>query len=251
MESTTSQKVNPENENRCFEIYLDESDEQTKAIFAAQRKSRTLDGWKDEQLKKKVRKIHHNAQRLLRPLKVIIPYVDLLEFPQSWLRGRRDHDRFLSLIEGIAFLHQYQRTIGNQNGKEYIEASIEDYSHAFDLAQRVFANTLGDLPKPVADVMKLIEEMLGKHQKSEFTRRDVREFSKLPDHLLKKHMRAIEDLEYVSVTRAPQGGSFLYRLLPKQKDPPVLTGLTPPKILQEKWNKWVKSGSTPEKPLKD
>jgi len=34
MESTTSQKVNPENENRCFELYLDESDEQTKASTA-------------------------------------------------------------------------------------------------------------------------------------------------------------------------------------------------------------------------
>ncbi len=250
MESTTSQKVNPENENRCFEIYLDESDEQTKAIFAAQRKARTLDGWKVERLKEKVRKTHHNAQRLLRPLKVIIPYVDLLEFPQSWLRGRRDHDRFLSLIEGIAFLHQYQRTIGQDGNQEYIEASVEDYAHAYDLAQTVFANTLGDLPKPVMDVMKQIEAMLGQYQKSEFTRRDVREFTRLPDHLLKKHMRAIEDLEYVSVTRAPQGGSFRYRLLPKQKAPPVLEGLTPPEQLKEKWDKWVQSGSAPQNPLK-
>lgn len=257
MESTTSQKVNPENENRCFELYLDESDAQTRAIFAAQRKSRTLEGWKVERLKEKVRTLHHNAQRLLRPLKVIIPYVDLLEFPQSWLRGRRDHDRFLSLIEGIAFLHQYQRNVKElgSEGREahpdatsrcYIEASVEDYAHAYDLAQTVFANTLGDLPKPVADLMKQIESM----KQTEFTRRDVREFTKLPDHLLKKHMRAIEDLEYVSVTRAAQGGSFRYRLLPKQKDPPLLSGLTPPDELEEKWDKWAKSGSAPKIPLK-
>ena len=100
------------------------------------------------------------------------------------------------------------------------------------------------------DVMKQIEAMLGQYQKSEFTRRDVREFTRLPDHLLKKHMRAIEDLEYVSVTRAPQGGSFRYRLLPKQKAPPVLEGLTPPEQLKEKWDKWVKSGSAPQNPLK-
>ncbi len=101
-------------------------------------------------------------------------------------------------------------------------------------------------PKPVADLMKQIESM----KQTEFTRRDVREFTKLPDYLLKKHMRAIEDLEYVSVTRAAQGGSFRYRLLPKQKDPPVLAGLTPPAQLEEKWDKWVKSGSTPENPPK-
>ncbi len=243
MESTTSQKVNPENENRCFELYLDESDEQTKAIFAAQRKARTLDGWKTERLREKVRKTHHDAQRLLRPLKVIIPYVDLLEFPQSWLRGRRDHDRFLSLIEGIAFLHQYQRTIGTDRGAEYIEADVADYAHAYDLAQTVFANTLGDLPKPVADLMTRIEAMLAESGKSEFTRREVREYTRLPDHLLKRHMRAVEDLEYVSVTRASQGGSFRYRLLPGRKAPPVLDGLMTPETLAEKWDNWNKSGT--------
>lgn len=237
MESTTSQKVNPENENRCFELYLDESDEQTRAIFAAQRKARTLDGWKTERLKEKVRKTHHDAQRLLRPLKVIVPYVDLLEFPKEWLRGRRDHDRFLSLIEGIAFLHQYQRTIGTDGGAEYIEAAIEDYAHAYDLAQTVFANTLGDLPKPVVDLVAEIKKMLGKREKAEFTRRDVREFTRLPDHIVKRHMRCLEDLEYVHVTRAPNGGSFRYRLLPNSAASPVLAGLTPPDELAERWKK--------------
>lgn len=230
MESTTSHKVNPENENRCFEIYLDESDAQTRAIFAAQRKSRTLDGWKIERLKEKVRTLHHNAQRLLRPLKVIIPYVDLLEFPQSWLRGRRDHDRFLSLIEGIAFLHQYQRKIGEDNGQQYIEASLEDYAHAHDLAQSVFTNTLGDLPKPVADLLGQIRKM----GKPDFTRRDVREFTKLPDHLVKRQMRTLEDLEYVSVSRAPSGSSFRYRLFAKEESSPALDGLTTPEELRMK-----------------
>ena len=230
MESTTSHKVNPENENRCFEIYLDESDAQTRAIFAAQRKSRTLEGWKVERLKEKVRTLHHHAQRLLRPLKVIIPYVDLLEFPQSWLRGRRDHDRFLSLIEGIAFLHQYQRHIGEDNGQQYIEASVEDYAHAHDLAQTVFANTLGDLPKPVMDLLAQIRKM----KKAEFTRRDVREFTKLPDHLVKRQMRTLEELEYVSVARSPSGGSFRYRLFAMEKSSPALSGLTPPEELRQK-----------------
>ncbi len=258
MESTTSQKVNPENENRCFELYLDESDEQTKAIFAAQRRSRTLDGWKTERLREKVRKTHHDAQRLLRPLKVIIPYVDLVEFPQSWLRGRRDHDRFLSLIEGIAFLHQYQRTIGTDAGAEYIEADVEDYAHAYDLAQTVFANTLGDLPKPVVDLVGQIEKMLDGRQKAEpgrsgdrlpqgspkggtksnqFTRRDVREFTRLPDHIVKRHMRTLEELEYVDVTRAASGGSYRYRLLPNHSASPVLAGLTPPEQLAELYQK--------------
>ena len=237
MESTTSQKINPENENRCFELYLDESEAQTKAIFAAQRQARTLGGWKVERLREKVRQKHHHAQRLLKPLKVIIPYVDLIEFPPSWLRGRRDHDRFLSLIEGIAFLHQYQRTIGTDGGKEYIEASFEDYAHAYDLAQVVFANTLGDLPKPVSDLLRQIESMIEKSGKNSFTRREVREFTRLPDHMVKRHMRALEELEYVNVTRTASGGSYRYKLLPETITSPALKGLGHPDELEKRGKK--------------
>ena len=250
MESTTSQSINPENENRCFELYLDESDEQTRAIFAAQRKARTLEGWKVERKRAQLRRVHHDAQRLLRPLKVIIPYIDAIDFPESWLRGRRDHDRFLSLIEGIAFLHQLQREIGEDDGEEYILAAPEDYAIAYDLAAHVFGNTLGDLPKPVADLVAEIEAMLEKTSKKDFTRRDVREHTRLPDYLLKRHMRAIEDLEHVEVQRAGRGGSFRYRLVEGHKSPPVLEGLSSPEALAEKWNKWDKSGTGPKTSLR-
>ena len=251
MESTTSQNVNPENENRCFELYLDESDAQTRAIFAAQRKARTLEGWKVERRREAVRRVHHNAQRLLRPLKVIIPFIDAIDFPESWLRGRRDHDRFLSLIEGIAFLHQFQRDIGEDDGEEYIIASLDDYGHAYDLAAHVFGNTLGDLPKPVADLITQIETMLAKTGKKDFTRRDVREHTRLPDYLLKRHMRAIEDLEHVEVQRTGRGGSYRYRLVTGPKAAPVLDGLSTPGELVEKWNKWDKSGTGPKTALHD
>ncbi len=242
MESTTDQRINPENANRCFELYLDESEAQTQAIFSAQRRARSLDGWRHERKKAEVLKGHHNAQRLLRSLKVIIPYVELIEFPPSWLRGRRDHDRFLSLIEGIAFLHQHQRTIGRDGSEEYIEASIEDYALAYDLAHQVFADGSGDLPKPERDFLTQVEAVVEEAaQKAKtkvgefwFTRRMVREVVKLPDHLIKRHMREIEDLEYVQVQRATQGGSYRYRLLPQKKASPVLGGLLDPEALARK-----------------
>jgi len=245
MESTTDQRINPENANRCFELYLDESEAQTQAIFSAQRRARSLDGWRHERKKAQVLKVHHNAQRLLRSLKVIIPFVELIEFPPSWLRGRRDHDRFLSLIEGIAFLHQHQRTIGRDGSEEYIEASIEDYALAYDLAHQVFADGSGDLPKPERDFLAQVETLVedaakkAKTKVSEFwfTRRMVREVVKLPDHLIKRHMREIEDLEYVQVQRAVSGGSFRYRLLPNKKAPALLAGLLAPEALAQKAEK--------------
>jgi hypothetical protein len=279
MESTTDQRINPENANRCFELYLDESPEQTRAIFTAQRRARSLEGWRHERSKAAAMRAHHNAQRLLRLLKVIIPYVDLIEFPQSWLRGRRDHDRFLSLIEGIAFLHQHQRqrdvasgsrcrAEGEEELPEYIEASLEDYAIAYDLAHQVFADSAGDLPKPARDFLDQVETIVEQEAKrakarSEevwFTRRMIREATKLPDHIIKRHMREIEDLEYVAVQRAPQGGSFRYRLLPQKQAPALLDGLLPPESLAQKYRpsgsdkvgqveqKW-KSAKTARKPL--
>jgi len=254
MESTTSDRINPENSNRCFEIYLDESQEQTRAIFSAQRHARTLEGWESEQLRGKTAALHHNAQRLLRSLKVIVPYVKLIEFPSAWLRGRRDNDRFISLIEGVAFLHQHQRKISRSKDQEYIEASLEDYAIAYDLAHQIFAQSGSDLPKPVAEFLGQMEAVVhaeAQRRKTDvediwFTRRMVREGSKLPDHLIKRYMREIEELEYVEVRRSSHGCSFQYRLLPQKKTPLVLEGLITPAALAENWNNWNKTGNGPK-----
>lgn len=251
MESTTDQHVNPENANRCFELYLDETEAQTKAIFAAQRRSRSLDGWRHERRKAAMLAVHHNAQRLLRPLKVIIPFVELIEFPAAWLRSRRDNDHFLSLIEGVAFLHQHQRETGDENGAGFIVASLDDYAIAYDLAHVVFAQSAGDLPKPVAEFLDDVELIVTEAAKKAktapesfpFSRRLIRETTRLPDHIVKRHMRQLEELEYVQVQRAPQGGSFRYRLADAGERPRQVAGLITPEALAEKWNNWNKSGT--------
>lgn len=258
MESTTDQRINPENANRCFELYLDETEAQTRAIFAAQRRSRSLEGWRDDRRIKTTRSVHHNAQRLLKPVKVLIPYVDLIEFPAAWLRSRRDNDRFLSLIEGIAFLHQMQRETGEESGEGFILASLDDYAAAHDLAHIVFAQAGSDVPKPVADLLARIETVMAAEAARQkvrvedlwFTRRMIREAVRLPDHIIKAHMRQIEELEYVQVQRAPQGGSFRYRLVARKNAAPILEGLTPPEELAQKWEKWAKSGKRPKSPAK-
>jgi hypothetical protein len=154
------------------------------------------------------------------------------------------------LIEGIAFLHQRQRTIGVDGDAEYITAAIEDYAHAYDLAHQVFAQAGSDLPKPVADFYGRVQEIMrgrartGKCRIDDltFSRRDIREATGWPDHIVKRHMRQLEELEYVMVHRAPQGGSFVYRMLPDAKTPVKMVGLTSPEILEEKWDKWNRVG---------
>ena len=99
-----------------------------------QRERRTLAGLVNGERKQRVLAQHRHAQRLLRPLKVLNPYADQLTFLSDKTRTRRDHEKYLTLIDTIALLHQYQRVLrtAQENGEtiEYIEATLEDIAQA-------------------------------------------------------------------------------------------------------------------------
>jgi len=240
MESTTSTQVNPENENRSFELYLDESPQQTRRIFEAQKKAHRLSAEERAVKRKKVIERHHHAQRLLEPVTVRIPFAHLLDFPVNWTRGRRDIDRLLSLVEAVAFLHQKQRP---RKGNA-VEATPEDYAAAYELAKSCLEHAWAELPRSASQLLSAIRKWAEKEAKKlgvkaaelSFRRRDVRRFTGLPDHIVKRGMRSLEDLEYVSVRRSRQGGSFRYQLAGQPPAVDLLDGLTTPEQLAEKWN---------------
>jgi hypothetical protein len=222
LETTTSPRINHENSTRCFEMYLDETAEQTGRIHAMQRILKTAEGRELQSNAEVICKKHHNAQRLLRAVIVHINYATVLEFPKNWLRTRRDHLRFLNLIEVTAFLHQYQKEVAtDKHGREYIEADIRDYEIACKLAERVLPDTLSEIKKPVADLLEAIEayteEIAAKQKLSKnevtFTRREIRDLTGLPNHRIKELFKELEELEYVEVEKSPRGGSFCYRLV--------------------------------------
>lgn len=242
MESSTQQTINPENLNRCFELYLDATEKQTARILARQRRARTAAALDADDRRTHVTRQHRNAQRLLRPLSVVIPFADHIRFPTQWLRTRRDHERFLCLLEILTFLHQHQRTVNKTaDGTEYIEATTEDYATAYGLAQSVFAQSVHDLTQPGRELYERIKRMVARdlkeldiHQKDHwFTRREIREFTKLPDHQIKRTIRQLEDLEYLDVRRSGTGGSFRYRLPSKSAVPALFEGLTTPDELRQ------------------
>ncbi len=240
MESTTSTAVNPENENRSFELYLDESPEQTRRIFEARKKAHLLGAEERAVKRKRIVERHHRAQRLLEPVAVRVPFARLLDFPVNWTRGRRDIDRLLSLVEAVAFLHQKQR----KRDGDAIEATPDDYAAAYGLARSCLEHAWAELPRSAGQLLEAIRKWAEKEAKKlgvkpaelSFRRRDVRRFTGLPDHIVKRGMRSLEDLEYVSVRRSRQGGSFRYQLAGQPPAVDLLDGLTTPEQLAEKWN---------------
>ena len=246
LETTTRLNINPENASRCFELYLDESPTQTGRIQDAQRTAKTADGLAHRANAKRIEHVHQNAQRLLEPVAVVIPYAPLLTFPTSWLRTRRDNLRLLNLIEAVAFLHQKQRPRKRlASGVEYIEASVEDYAIAYSLATSVLGSGFDELRKPARDLLAVIETNVRELAKARdvrpsvitFTRREVRTWSGLPNHQVKLAMHELEELEYVEVDRAPRGSRFTYHLvLDAEKQRRPMTGLLTPVELYNQIN---------------
>jgi DNA primase len=240
LETTTNPYLNPENSSRCFELYMDESESQTRRIHAQQRRSRMLMDYDDEALAESIRHKHQNAQRMLKPMRVFIPYVEQLSFPSQWLRTRRDNERFLCLVEVIAFLHQHQREQGQTSeGRSYCLATASDYRLAYDLAQEVLACTLHELTKGTQDLWGiLVPYVLTKAPKAPrefpFTFKDLREATSLTNHRLRSSMNELVEMEYVCQISGQNGSQFHFKLATTDvKSLPSLQGLTTPDELEQ------------------
>jgi DNA primase catalytic core len=226
--------------NRCLTLGVDESREQTRAILTLQRQKRTLDGLFARRQKDRLLKVHQNAQRLLRPIAVRNPYADALTFPDERTRLRRDHEKYLTLIDTLALLHQHQREIksAEQDGEriEYVEVTLADIEVANRLANEALGRSLDELSPQTRRLLGLVTAMVDERCRTQqvtrpdtrFSRRDVRDYSGWSDFQVKMHMHKLEELEYVLVHRGGRGQSFVYELLydgQGQDGKPFLMGL--------------------------
>ena len=155
-------------------------------------------------------------------------------------RTRRDHMKFLTLIQAITLLYQHQREVkvSDEDGSklEYIEATEADVKLAWELASHVLMRSLDDVQTQTRRLLLLIDKLV----KSEcerleierldyrFTRATVRQFSGWSDSQLKKHLHRLEELEYLALHRGAPGQSFVYALNFEMDESgrPVLPGLS-------------------------
>jgi len=227
IEATTASSVNHENATRCFELTMDESREQTERIHARMSLLRTGRGLALRQQADTLCRRHWNAQRLLDPLPVVIPFADKLSFPSAWLRTRRDYARFLNLIEVSAFLHQHQRE--RRGGA--IVATTADYGVAYALAAEVLTETLSDLRKPLREALESVRGLSAKGDGA-VSRREIREALGLPDSTVRRWLQDLVELEYlVQVEAGGKGGAgrtSRYRLVPLDTHRTTPLGLLTP-----------------------
>jgi DNA primase len=238
--TTTAHDVDEELVNRCIVLTVNEDREQTRAIHQKQREAQTLEGLKARMRQNKIIRLHRSAQRLLRPIQVVIEHLKDHSFPDAMTRTRRDHMKFLTLIQAVTLLHQHQREIktSTEDGEtlEYIEATEADVKLAWELTNHVLVRSLDDVQPQTRRLLLLIDKMVTEECARleierldyRFTRATVRRFTGWGDSQLKKHLSRLEDLEYLALHRGAPGQSFVYALNFEmdERGRPVLPGLS-------------------------
>jgi len=208
LETTTSLKLNLENTSRCFILHLDESVDQTRLIHAFQRSSRTVEGF---QLKKEAQRIikrHHAAQKLLQSYPIVIPYADKLSFPADSPSSRRENQKFLTLIEAVTLLHQYQRKKFTKDNIAYIKSTLQDYRITHRLYKKAYRNNLV-FTHPVA---QLLLANINKISKTLFTRRDIVNTTGWPPYKVRDNIRYLEETGILKIIKKPKGRELIYKL---------------------------------------
>jgi len=259
--TTTAIDIDEELMNRCLVLTVNESREQTQAIHQLQRQQRTLQGLLNKQSRQSIQTLHRHAQQLLRSLHIVNPYADQLTFVDSQTRTRRDHEKYLTLIDSIALLHQYQREIKtvthNDAVIEYIEVSLEDIEHANHLAHEVLGRSLDELPPQTRKLLTLMNDFVSQRCEEEsrqrtdvrFSRRELREYSHWGNTQLKVHLARLVEMEYILIHR--RGNTFLYELLYDGEINPTthMNGLIDTQTLKKQTYDAKRSGQNGHRPV--
>jgi len=226
--TTTQIDVDDELLNRTLVISIEDDQETTQAIHEIQRKKHTLEGRVAKASQQAIVQRHHNLQLSLKKCWIVNPYAEQLTFLSCKTRTRRDHQKYLNLIQAITFLHQYQRPLKTTQLKEgdepleYIETTKEDIEVANQIAHAILGNSLlEDLPPQSKSLLNMLKDMVDRLALKQgvpqahvrFTRGDIRAYIHWSISQLKTHCKRLEELEYLLKHTGGRGQRIEYELL--------------------------------------
>src|SRR5690554_1906117 len=195
--ATTQESIYEDNSNRSFLLYIDESEQQDKKIMQYQRliSAGKVNG--DEEHKAK--ELLKNVQRVLKPIKVINPYAEFLELPQSVFKPRRTNSHYLQFIEAITFYKQYQREkkYDEQTGKEYIETTIEDIKEANELIIEVLLRKSDTITGACRNYLEELKKHLTVEKQTTFTALEIRRKLKVKKTTQWRYHQQLMDSYYI------------------------------------------------------
>jgi hypothetical protein len=264
--STNPDALDDETKQRFLILTIDESPEQTKSILQAQITKNTHDWYQTTAEESSVLRLHHNMQRLLKPLTVTFSRDLRLVWPYSRLQMRREQQKFVSLVKAITLLHQHQRKTGTMKrmdgGKmEYVQATQRDVDLALELGREVFARNVDDVSptarKLLSEIVALVKDkydsIKGDDPKKElfmyevpFNRKELREETGWSETQVRRNIDQLVELGYIGRINGRQGSTFRYLLLDDgSADPEFCFGNEGEQKNSSTKNQCVKAESSP------
>lgn len=237
--TTSAEAFDEETRSRFVQLSMNESIAQTKAILERQRHQYSLLGVLEKAESEEIKKLHHHAQRMLKPLAVVNPFVEYLTYPSEKIIHRREQRKYLSLINSIALLHQYQREIKTaRRGEieiEYVEVELSDIALANELAEEILGKAQDELAPPVRGMFEAIskacrgkaDELKIKVEDVQLTRREIREMTAWSDWQVRMYCQKLVEMEYLFAVVAANGKPAVYQLArDEDSQTATLRGLT-------------------------
>ncbi|MBK7804185.1 MAG: hypothetical protein IPJ55_16295 [Chloracidobacterium sp.] len=222
--TTSAEAFDEETRSRFVQLSMNESIEQTRIILSQQRHQHSLSGVLEKAESEEIKRLHHHAQRMLKPLAVVNPFVEHLTYPSERLIHRREQRKYLSLINSIALLHQYQREIKTaKRGEieiEYVEVELSDIALANELAEEILGKAMDELAPPVRGMFEAIREACKRRAEElkikacdvQLTRREIRETTAWSDWQVRMYCQKLVEMEYLWAIQAVNGKPSVYQL---------------------------------------
>jgi predicted transcriptional regulator len=210
---TTQESIYEDNSNRNFLLYIDESSEQDIRIMNYQRLISA--GKINEQEEINAKELLKDVQRVLKPIKVINPFAEHLELPQSVFKPRRTNSHYLQFIEAITFYKQYQREqkVNEETGEVFIETTIEDIEEANDLIQEVLLRKSDLLNGACRSFFESLKAYLKKENKATFTNAEIRRTLRINPSNQKRYMLQLQLAELVQKAKGNKRNGYVYEIV--------------------------------------
>ncbi|PQJ18915.1 hypothetical protein BST94_06770, partial [Nonlabens xylanidelens] len=210
---TTQESIYEDNSNRSFLLYIDESETQDKRIMQYQRFLSA--GKLNEQEQLDAKEILQNVQRILKPIKVINPFAEYLELPQSVFKPRRTNSHYLQFVEAITFYKQYQRErkYDEQTGEEYIETTIEDIKEANELITEVLLRKSDTITGAARNHLERLKKYLNDNNQTTFTNTEIRRNLRVKETTLRRYNKQLLLEDYIRKVKKLKTKSYCFEIV--------------------------------------
>jgi predicted transcriptional regulator len=214
---TTKESIYEDNANRCFLIYLDESDQQDERVMDYQRKiSAGKINTADEA---KAKQLLQNVQSVLQPITVINPFAELLKIPTEVFKKRRTNAHYLAFIEVITFFKQYEREqkVDEATGEIFIETTIEDIAEANGLMKQILLRKSDELNGATRNYFEQLKQHLTTSNQNSFTSTSIRNQLRIPISSVKRYHAALMDAGLIKKIESRNTKAWHYQIIAREE----------------------------------